>query len=965
MSDRQILWLIIIVLALAFLCLLMLFIKRFNNKRRLRSQKEAEQRIIAFLNDSQSSMDQIRSIDLINAFVKLNKEIKLDQETLRRIDKAFADSGLCKKAIRSLRSFSTIKRKQASSILSAFDSVDIRKALVEALKKEKSEHVKIYFLNALKNKIDQQVLQAIIDSILGSKRYYQIRIIGILKQHLLSVEAHLQNIFRRPEMEIKEVFVDLTNVYYRPEFKPILLDELRTIEAFLDGSPNETFSKEKKSRVTRLYYQVLRALANVYDTPLNKPEYLASQNPEIVKIATDSFLNVGSMSSIKTILEYADGSDLDLHRAQVITKILEKNQALYAEVIKLIQSQISADQRTLLAQVISHRIDYLMLKLMNSDKRLLKQMIALMVEKGHTADLIEFINQNRVGEMSDLLLQIIKPLANQHPKFRDELGLYAFDDVLTVLDIQRYKPEPAKKSAPIPEIRKTRWLLRILIISLVFLPVLFVLTHIPSLIENTDYDNFTTYIVFINKFFIGYYLAVNFVYLIVALLSFFRARKQLKLYRLKNKGFLFENMMLPSISIIAPAFNEELSIVESVNSLLNLDYPEFEVIVVNDGSKDKTLRQLIEHFQLERKNVSYVSAIETKAVKAVYQNPYLPSLLVVDKENGGKADALNVGINFSKCEYICGIDADSLLEKDALLSLMSSMLDHDKITIALGGNIVPVNGYTIDMGNIESKQLPKSLLARLQTIEYLRAFNISRGGFAGLGSLLIVSGAFGLFEKRILSEVGGYLTESSLKKGTVGEDMELVVRITRKALEQKLRFRVDYIGNARCYTEVPENRKSFFKQRNRWQRGLVDILSYHRRMIFNPGYKSPGLIGMGYYFIFEMVGPLFELQAYLAVMLGLILGILSVEIILLLLLVTMVMGIFMSALSLMISEEDVTSLSAKDVFKLMLMAIVENFGWRQLISLFRVKGFLSSLRETNAWGEMNRVGFASTKPPSK
>ncbi|MFA5466466.1 MAG: hypothetical protein WC251_01330, partial [Candidatus Izemoplasmatales bacterium] len=436
MSDRQILWLIIIVLALAFLCLLMLFIKRFNNKRRLRSQKEAEQRIIAFLNDSQSSMDQIRSIDLINAFVKLNKEIKLDQETLRRIDKAFADSGLCKKAIRSLRSFSTIKRKQASSILSAFDSVDIRKALVEALKKEKSEHVKIYFLNALKNKIDQQVLQAIIDSILGSKRYYQIRIIGILKQHLLSVEAHLQNIFRRPEMEIKEVFVDLTNVYYRPEFKPILLDELRTIEAFLDGSPNETFSKEKKSRVTRLYYQVLRALANVYDTPLNKPEYLASQNPEIVKIATDSFLNVGSMSSIKTILEYADGSDLDLHRAQVITKILEKNQALYAEVIKLIQSQISADQRTLLAQVISHRIDYLMLKLMNSDKRLLKQMIALMVEKGHTADLIEFINQNRVGEMSDLLLQIIKPLANQHPKFRDELGLYAFDDVLTVLDIQ-------------------------------------------------------------------------------------------------------------------------------------------------------------------------------------------------------------------------------------------------------------------------------------------------------------------------------------------------------------------------------------------------------------------------------------------------------------------------------------------------------------------------------------------------
>jgi cellulose synthase/poly-beta-1,6-N-acetylglucosamine synthase-like glycosyltransferase len=285
------------------------------------------------------------------------------------------------------------------------------------------------------------------------------------------------------------------------------------------------------------------------------------------------------------------------------------------------------------------------------------------------------------------------------------------------------------------------------------------------------------------------------------------------------------------------------------------------------------------------------------------------------------------------------------------------MLDHDETTLALGGNIFPVNGSEIDHGQIESIGLPDNLLARLQSIEYLRAFSLGRIGWSVINSLLIVSGAFGLFEKQILIECGGYLTQSTKDKDTVGEDMELVVRITRRAYETNLKFRVDYIHNAVCYTEVPEERKSLLKQRNRWQRGLIDILSYHRKMIFNARYKQAGLIGIPYFFIFEMVGPLLEIQGFLAIVIGLIFGLLGIEIIILLGMAAFLMGILLSLSALLISERDAVALNFKDTIKLLLVAIFENFGWRQFISMYRIKGIFSSLRENNEWGTLKRVGF--------
>jgi len=424
---------------------------------------------------------------------------------------------------------------------------------------------------------------------------------------------------------------------------------------------------------------------------------------------------------------------------------------------------------------------------------------------------------------------------------------------------------------------------------------------------------------------------------------------------------LFERDLLPSISIIAPAYNEEKSIIESVTSLLNLKYPKYEVIVINDGSKDETINMLIKHFDLERKHPFFKQKIQTKPLRGVYVNKKIPNLIVIDKQNGGKADALNMGINVSKNDYVCGIDADSLLEEEALLKLMSITLDQTIEHIAIGGNIVPVNGSIVDKGKVEKNQLGKQGIVRFQTLEYLRAFTTGRIGWSKLKSLLIVSGAFGLFKRSSLEETGGYLTISGvLKKDTVGEDMELVVRLTHQALVKKKPYRVEYVHHANCYTELPSDYKSLFKQRNRWQRGLLDILSYHRRMLFNPRYKQPGLIAFPYFFIFEMIGPFIEIIGYIALIVGLILNILNPPLVILLFVATILYGIVVSLFSLFVAERKIILYSNKETLILIGVAILENFGYRQIMSIHRIISTFSALKESGTWGSQTRKGFQQT-----
>ncbi|HSO01640.1 MAG TPA: glycosyltransferase family 2 protein, partial [Gaiellaceae bacterium] len=419
----------------------------------------------------------------------------------------------------------------------------------------------------------------------------------------------------------------------------------------------------------------------------------------------------------------------------------------------------------------------------------------------------------------------------------------------------------------------------------------------------------------------------------------------------------FASPLTPPISILLPAYNEEAGVVESITSLLNLRYPEFEIIVVNDGSKDGTIGRLREAFDLVPVRKALRQEIATAPVRAAYVSRRQRNLWVVDKENGGKADALNAGVNAARYPYVCAIDADAVLEEEALLRVSTPILDDPDLVVATGGIVRIANGCVVDRGRIVSVGLPRSRLATLQVIEYFRAFLIGRIGWSRLNALLIISGAFGLFRRSLVTEVGGYATD------TVGEDVELVVRLHRHLRERGEEYRIEFVPDPVCWTEAPEGFRVLSRQRRRWHRGLGETLWRHRRLTFNPHYGHLGMQAFPYFLVFEFLGPVLELLGPPAIVVWWSFGLLSLPFLLGFLAVAFLLGILLSIAALALEEFSFRRHRRnREVARLLFFSVVENLGYRQLVAFWRFLAFIDLARRRRGWGEMQRKGFRSAPP---
>lgn len=408
----------------------------------------------------------------------------------------------------------------------------------------------------------------------------------------------------------------------------------------------------------------------------------------------------------------------------------------------------------------------------------------------------------------------------------------------------------------------------------------------------------------------------------------------------------------PPIAVIAPAYNEELTIIESVNALLALEYPEFEVIAVNDGSKDATLETLIEHFDLKPVRRYYDLSVENKPIRGLYANPNVPKLIVIDKVNGGKADAMNAGINVARAPLVCVIDADTLLESDALIRVVRPFIEEPVRTVAVGGTIRIANGCRVERGRVTEVRMPRNFLALVQIVEYLRAFLMARLGLSRLHMLMIISGAFGVFRRTTTIEVGGF------SQNTVGEDMELVVKLHRHMRDTKQPYRITYIPEPVSWTEAPESWRILGNQRSRWQRGSLETFFKHRDMFLNPRYGRIGFLGMGQVFIVDVIGPLFEVLGYILVPIFWALGLIASNYALAFVALVFAYGVFLSVSTLILEEVELRRLKrARDLALLTLVAIVENFGYRQIQNFWRIRGYWQYWRKQEGWGAMTRKGF--------
>lgn len=459
-------------------------------------------------------------------------------------------------------------------------------------------------------------------------------------------------------------------------------------------------------------------------------------------------------------------------------------------------------------------------------------------------------------------------------------------------------------------------------------------------------------IVWYNLFVLLYFLTINFSYLGLLIL----ATNRLVYFNRRRHTHICTDRhckKLPSIALLVPAYNEERIIADSVKSFLAVDYPDLEVIVINDGSKDKTLEVLKKEFHLVPSPRAAAGNLAHEKVRGVYRSTVDARLIVIDKENGGKADALNAGLDYARAKLYAGVDSDSLLERDALKRLIQPYMERDARVLGMGGIIMPANDSLIRNGQVVEPRLPRKLLPAMQVMEYIRAFLGGRSGWSRLNSLLIISGAFGLFTRKDVLDIGGYRTD------TVGEDMDLVMRLHRMMRNEGKDYKMEFVPDPVCWTQVPESLDILAAQRNRWQRGLIESIRFNWKMMWNPRYGVPGMLGMPFHFLFEMLGPVVEFTGYLVFVLSWIFGLINWKFALVFFVLAVVFGVLLSLYSLLLAEFTVKRYTRPvDIIKLFALAVLENLGYRQLTSWWRLTALFGVRRRRKTWGEMRREAFS-------
>lgn len=465
---------------------------------------------------------------------------------------------------------------------------------------------------------------------------------------------------------------------------------------------------------------------------------------------------------------------------------------------------------------------------------------------------------------------------------------------------------------------------------------------------------------YVNSVVMVYFLIANGVYTVLMIISLYTVTHHAKVASSVGYGNLADSPVTPDVALIIPAYNEQDAIIASVRSMLGLNYPGKEVIVVDDGSTDHTVQRLVEHFSLQRVNLVYRERVLAKKPMFFYLSPSVPGLLLVSKENGGKSDALNVGINVARSPYFCTVDADSIIEKDALLRLMAPIVHSSVNTVVSGGVVRIANGSVLENGQVRHVQLPKTWLERCQVVEYIRTFLFGRPGWNFLNATFICSGAFCLLQKETVMQAGGFSTD------TVTEDIDMIAILHRFCKAQRRKYHMVFTTDPVCWTEAPHDLRMLARQRRRWQLGLMQTVMKHHSMIGSPKYGLTGLASMPFHAFVEALGCLVETAGAVLVPISLFFNYTPFWFFALMVAFAASYGTLLSMGSVLLAEATIRRYPGyRDLWTLMAYAVIENFGYRQLVTFFRAQGVLQYFMGANHWEVVKHGGIKARAQAAK
>ena len=834
------------------------------------------------------------------------------------------------------------QRSKGVNLLDFLDFVDMNDKvdlLEKTIRREKSQILRLKMVHILCQSGDPETLNVVASSMEGTGESYKTKVLSLVSEDLKQLTDWSDSHRYSQNSDIRRIMIQACRTRLRDWYPLYLLNLTEADDPVTAG-------------------EAANALLEAYHDESTLRELLISPVFSTRKEAVSQLFKYAELPSEEESAGFFRDRELSSTAIEGLIDRVRETPRVLPILYSRYCSANDGEVRLGYASVLAHRIQYFIMRLKKDETGHIRRLIDDAISLDLSAPIINFLNSNRNQTLERLLLEALEPHVKANSGFFDQCYSYLKDRLKKELKIPLEIPSYSE-----PKIQLTRGDRRYmtgLLVATVSIPfILFFTIRWPLLPYMTGEEKVVSFLLMYHHIFAVYTIAINFIFLALLTESWLVLKRQHSAWTVGDKKFLNASGLLPGVTILAPAFNEEKTIIENVYSLLSLDYPDLQLIVINDESTDGTLMKLIGQFDLELIDYPLSDGISTAPVKGIYKNSRIPNLLVIDKKNGGKADSLNAGLNAAKSQYICSIDADSLLEPESLTKMMYQTLINKKKTIAIGGNIIPVNGCLIKNGALQEIHLSSNSYTRFQTIEYLRSFIAGRLGWTRVNSLMIISGAFGAFLREEVIGIGGYMTgKGRLSKDTVGEDMELVVRLVRSQHEKGSDYTVSYAHNANCWTEVPESLSDLLKQRDRWHRGLIEILIYHKKMLFNRKYKQPGLIAFPYYYIFELLGPFWEFMGYAVLVLSLVFGVLSRHVFVFMFSIVILMGILISSVAFFLAEKGVVYLKGKEFRQTMMTVLGENFGYRQFISMHRTFSFVAYLFRNKGWQKLDRKGFS-------
>ncbi len=879
---------------------------------------------------------------LFRTLRELGDSVQLPQGMRQRWVDLLHKKGYVEKELRRLDSNSTLRRLEAATVLGVIGGAQADAGLLDRLPREPRWFVRLILIHILTRHEYEPALPEISRVLRHAPKWVRQKSFSVLPNYGEALERQIATMAENRQERDLELLFELGKRYSCQALTDFLV-------AALNGG-HATLARRAAGALEKTNPQVLAA-----------ERYYRHPDDRIRAAALRSLGKSPEEENFTVLLRALDDDSRNARRGAVasLEEMIALQPSYLERAVAAFHEASGRVRKGNLARVLESRLEYFLRRINTEKYRTVRALIEELARLRRLSVIFGFLERNRDAEVETAVLEVLQRIVEKDSEVAELCSRYLPPRLLEGMGLEPAERAPSEKSVPLKR-GDRRLLVGAFVLVLITGPLAYgIYVWGGSVAAEGLLGHVKNFAWLYNYLFVFYSLAINSIYILLLVFAVLHLFRQQRYWRVSSLHLLFARGLLPSISVLAPAYNEERNIVDNVKSLLNLHYPDVEVIVINDGSKDGTLEQLLTNFEMERVDREGTAAIETEPVRGVYISRSFPNLTVVDKVNGGKADSLNAGINLAGKDFICTIDSDSLLEEDALLRAALHTVLTDREPVALGGNIIPANGCTVRNGRAVDIALPRNHLSRFQTIEYMRAFLAGRLGWSLINSMVIISGAFGLFIRKRVVEVGGYLTSKSRHRAsTVGEDMELVVRLHEHLRKNKIPYKVYDAFNANCWTEVPERFKTLSRQRDRWHRGLIESVLLHKRMAFNPRYGPVGYVAFPYFIIFELLGPFLEIFGYLNLGISVAFGLISPPVALLLFIAVILYGILVSLGSLLISENEILYFSVPETFLIILYAILENFGFRQVMSGIRVTAYVAFLFKEKSWGAMERKGFS-------